>query len=314
MRVLITGATGFVGRAVTARLVAGGHEVIALSRDPKAARARLPASVEILPWETSDPDARVGLKSFPHIAASLFPSGIDAVIHLAGESIAGGLWTASRKKKLWDSRVGGTRRLVEALAESAERWGRFPSVFVSASGMGYHGDAGDRAVNPEDPPGKDFLAGLAAAWEAEAKSTGRHGARVVCVRLGMVLGMEGGALPPQMRAFRLGLGAVLGSGRQYWPWIGVTDAADLFVEALRNDAVKGPVHAASGAPLTQREFAILLGKALRRPVLLRIPPWILRLGLGELADLFLHGQKVEQKPGQTGSGALSAALRDLLPE
>jgi uncharacterized protein (TIGR01777 family) len=293
MRVLVTGATGFVGRAVTARLLARGHEVLALSRDPRSARARLPQEVEILPY-------------------GRLPAGIEAVIHLAGASIAGGLWTASRKKKLWTSRVEGTRHLVAELAAAAERWGSFPAVFVSASGMGYHGDAGARAVRPEDPPGNDFLARMAAAWENEAQAARAFGARVACIRLGMVLGREGGALPPQALAFRLGLGAVLGTGGQYWPWIRVGAAADLFVEAVRNPGFTGPVHAAAGAPLTQREFARELGKTLRRPVLFRIPQRLLRLVLGEMADLFLHGQKVvPEAESALASDSLSAAMRDL---
>jgi uncharacterized protein (TIGR01777 family) len=307
VRVLVTGATGFVGKAVTARLLEGGNEVIALSRDPKAARARLPERVQILPWKSSSP----------------LPAGIDAVIHLAGASIAGGLWTASRKKKLWASRVDGTRALIESLAETAERWGTFPSVFVTASGMGYHGrqpekGENERTVHPDGPPGSDFLGRLAAAWEGEAKAARKYGARVVCVRLGMVLGTEGGALPPQLLAFRLGLGAVLGTGRQYWPWIGVGAAAELFVEAVTNPGLEGAVHAAAGAPLTQREFAKTLGRALGRPVFLRIPVPVLRFALGEMADLFLHGQKVEsvtKSKDSGGSGAdadLSACLREML--
>ncbi|MCD6024201.1 MAG: NAD-dependent epimerase/dehydratase [Fibrobacteria bacterium] len=299
MRVLLTGATGFVGDAVTARLLAAGHAVTALSRDPAAARARLPEAVEILPWK-------------PASGPLTLPANLDAVIHLAGASIAGGRWTASRKRKLWSSRVDGTRALVAALAAT----GRFPEAFVCASGMGYHGDAGDCAVLPGDPPGGDFLGRLAAAWEAEANKATNFGARVVCVRLGMVLGREGGALPPQILATRFGLGAVLGKGDQYWPWIRVGAAADLFLEAASDPRITGPVHAAAGAPLTQGEFVRALGAALRRPVWFRIPAWVLRLGLGEMADLFLHGQKVVLEPGRPGGenagDSLSAALRDLL--
>jgi hypothetical protein len=261
--------------------------------------------VEIGPWEFS--------ASGPPELSPVLSGNIDAVIHLAGESIAGGLWTASRKRKLWDSRVAGTRALVKALS----RTGKFPAVFVSASGMGYHGRQpekceGDRIVRPEDPPGDDFLARMAAAWETEALAARAFGARVVCVRLGMVLGMDGGALPPQVRAFRWGLGALLGTGRQYWPWIGVGAAADLFVEAIRNPDFSGPVHAGAGAPLTQREFARTLGRVLRRPVLFRIPQSLLRLMVGEMADLFLHGQKAEQMPDQAPSGTLSEVLGALL--
>jgi len=301
MKILVTGATGFVGRAVTARLLAAGHRVVALSRDPAAARARLPEAVEIVALRPPDS----GPPDFP------LPADLDGVIHLAGESIAAGLWTKSRKRGLWDSRVEGTRRLIDALA--AAGGGRFPPVFVCASGMGYHGDAGDRWVSPEDPPGRDFLARLASAWEAEAFRGRRFGARVACVRLGMVLGKEGGALPPQALATRLGLGAVLGTGKQYWPWIRVEDAADVFVKALGSPEFDGPIHAAAGEPATQREFARALGRALRRPVLFRVPQWALRLFAGEMADLFLHGQRTQGLPGAAGArDSLEQALRDVL--
>lgn len=303
MRVLVTGATGFVGGAVARRMMAEGHDVVALVRGSlPAARRALPWPIRLLPLKKDAAGA---------VDLSAFPSGFDGVIHLAGESIAGGRWTASRKRKLWDSRVEGTRALVAGLARLDKC-----AAFASASGMGYHGDAGDRAVLPGDPPGRDFLGRLAAAWEAEARKAAGFGARVVCVRLGMVLGREGGALPPQILATRLGLGAVLGRGDQYWPWIRVGAAADLFVEAVSNPALSGPVLAAAGAPLTQREFAQALGAALHRPVWFRIPRWALRLALGEMADLFLHGQKIVPEPGRPGGenagDSLSAALRDLL--
>jgi uncharacterized protein (TIGR01777 family) len=307
MRILITGATGFVGGAVTARLLAEGHSIVALARDSLSARMRLPAEVEIVVWKT--PDAG------PHES---LPGDFDAVIHLAGESIAGGLWTRSRKQKLWASRIDGTRRLVDALARASQQGGRFPSVFVSASGMGFHGDAGGRIVHEGDAPGNDFLGRMASAWEVEAARAGAFGARVAFLRMGMVLGARGGALPPQKSVFRLGAGAVLGDGRQYWPWIHVEDAAALFCAAIRDRggaSFTGPILAAAGEPVTQREFALALGRAVHRPVLLRIPRFALRLVTGEMADLFLHGQKVvhdSQNPvqGILRFRSLSAALED----
>jgi len=307
MRILITGATGFVGRAVTARLLSTGHQVVALARDPSAARARLPEAVQIVSWKT--------LGSGPH--ESGLPGDLDGVVHLAGESIAGGLWTASRKKKLWASRIEGTRNLIEALERNAKAGGRVPSAFVSASGLGYHGrqpeqGEAERLARVEDPPGSDFLGRLAAAWEAEAHRAEAFGARVVCVRLGMVLGKHGGALPPQILATRFGLGTVLGTGKQYWPWISLEDAANLFVQAVTNPEHSGPVWGATGEPVTQGEFARALGHALHRPVFLRVPRWALRLGLGEMADLFLHGQKVEGRVDARTSSTLSSALREIL--
>src|SRR5690606_33518859 len=243
------GATGFLGTAVTTRFLAEGWSVAVLSRDPSSARARLPASVAVHPW--------------PAPGAALPPAlrDVDAVVHLAGASIAGGRWTAARKERLRTSRTETTRRLVEALAAA----GASPSAFVSASGMGYYGHRGDAIVSPDDAPGDDFLGVLAAAWEGAAADAARRlGARFACVRLGMVLGAEGGALPKMLIPFRLGLGAVLGSGRQYWPWIHRDDAADLFFAAATEESLRGPIHGVSGEPVTNAEFSETLAGVLRR--------------------------------------------------
>lgn len=275
-RVLITGATGFLGRAVTARFLEAGWSVAALSRDPAAARAHLPAPVDIFSWES----------------AGTIPDAPDAVVHLAGAPIAGSLWTRSRKRVLWESRVDATRSLIEALSRGEHR----PFVFVSASGMGYYGDHSVQTVNAGEPAGQDFLGRLAEAWEREARAAETFGVRTVAVRLGMVLGAEGGALPPMRTAFRFGLGAVLGTGAQYWPWIHRDDAAEVFFQVVTNPDFHGPVHGAAGTPLTQREFSKTLAGVLRRPLLVRVPARALRLVAGEMADLFLHGQRVDPDP------------------
>jgi len=272
--VLITGATGFVGQAVTAAFLKAGWTATALTRDPAGAGAKLHASVEALALHDLKTDR-----------AHRF----DAVVHLAGASIAGGLWTSRRKDVLWHSRVDGTRSLVDALSRLAAP----PSVFVSASGMGYYGHRGEEPVNVFDAPGEDFLGRMAAAWEAEVYRANTFGARVAMVRMGMVLGRGGGALPPLALSTRLGLGTVLGDGRQYWPWIHRDDAAGMFHQAVADESISGPVHGAAGAPLTQRTFAETLARVLRRPRLLRVPAFALRAGLGEMSDLFLHGQRVE---------------------
>jgi uncharacterized protein (TIGR01777 family) len=289
-RVLVTGATGFLGRAIAARFLSAGWSVAALSRNPGAARAKLPGAVEVFPWDN-------------------LPRTLDAVVHLAGESIAGGLWTRARKRRLLDSRVAVTRKLITALSllESP------PAVFVSASGMGYYGDRGDDAVRLGDPPGQDFLGRMAAAWERESLGAETFGARAVVIRLGMVLGPGGGALPAMTLPFRLGLGVVLGSGQQYWPWIHRDDAADLFFRAVKDPAMRGSVLGAVGVPVTQREFAKALAGVLRRPLFLRIPEPVIRLGLGEMADLFLLGQRVEPDARfPFRHGELAEALRAIL--
>lgn len=293
--VLITGATGFLGRTVTGLFLKDGWTVSALSRDPVAARAKLPSRVGTLALEDLDSDRT---------------RRFDTVVHLAGESVAGGLWTPKRKQKLMDSRVKLTRRLMDALA----RLETPPAAFVAASGLGYYGARGADVVRASDLPGNDFLGQMAAAWERESFTAEKFGARTVVIRMGMVLGADGGPLPAMLLPFRFGLGAVLGSGTQYWPWIHRDDAAALFVRAATDAALSGPLHGAAGAPLTNREFSKELVVALRRPLFLRVPAWALRLATGELADLFLHGQRVQPDARfefrhNTLSSALAASLR-----
>jgi uncharacterized protein (TIGR01777 family) len=303
MHVLITGATGFVGRAVAARFLRGGWRVTALSRDAASARRRLPPGVEVVEWNPGASGAA---------ASTRLPSA-DSVVHLAGASIVGGLWTKARKRRLWTSRVDATRALVAALS----RLEKPPSSFVGVSGMGYHGDAGAREARAEDGAGDDFLGRLAVAWEQAAAGAGGFGARVVHVRPGMILGKGGGALPPLALSTRLGLGAVLGTGAQYWPWIHLEDVAELFFQAAQDlqagGAWRGPVHAVAGEPVTQREFAAELARVLRRPLWLRVPAPLLRLAMGEMADVFLHGQRAREE-GRIAFRypTLEAALRQAL--
>ena len=292
--VLITGATGFLGKTVTTLFLKAGWSVTALSRDPVAARTKLPFLVRTLALEdlASDPTQR-----------------FDAVVHLAGESVAGGLWTPKRKQKLMDSRVKLTRRLVDALANLETP----PKAFIAASGLGFYGARDADVVRASDPPGNDFLGHMAAAWERESFAAEKFGARTVVIRMGMVLGADGGPLPAMLLPFRFGLGVVLGSGTQYWPWIHRDDAAALFVRAATDANLSGALHGAAGTAVTNREFSKVLAGALRRPLLFRVPAWALRLATGELADLFLHGQRVEPDARfefrhNTLSSALAASL------
>ncbi len=269
MHVVLTGGTGFIGRALITYLLRAGHRVSVLTRNPATASGNLPAGVRPLAWD--DP----------------WPEPGDAVIHLAGATLAHWPWSQGRKQTLWNSRVAVTRKLMEKIAAQNPR----PAVLVSASGMGFYGDAGDREVRAGDPPGADFLGRLAAAWEKEACAARELGLRVVMLRQGMVLHPGGGALAAMTRPFRLGLGAVFGSGRQFWPWIHRDDAVELYARALTDSRYDGPLHAVAGEPLTQKEFARALASAFRRPLLLRVPEKALRLVLGEMADLLLHGQR-----------------------
>ena len=279
MRVAITGATGFIGRRLVDRLLADRHEVVALTRDPTRARATLPRAARAVRW-----DPRAGTVD----ATAL--RDLDAVVHLAGESVAGGRWTAARKAAIRDSRVLGTEALMRALTEAPA--GARPRALVAASAIGIYGDRGDVELDERAPPGDDFLAEVCSAWEAAARGAADLGVRVAIVRIGIVLGRDGGALGRMLPLFRLGLGGRLGSGRQWMSWIHVDDLVALFVCALANDAVTGVLNGVAPRPVTNAEFTRTLAAALARPAILPAPAFALRLALGEMATLLLASQRV----------------------
>ena len=267
MRVAITGSTGLVGSEVVTSLSAAGHEVVRLVR-------RAPAPGEnAIRW---DPVRR------EIDAAEL--EGLDAVIHLAGENIASGRWTAARKAAIRDSRVNGTRFLCDALAGLA----RPPKVLVCASAIGYYGDRGEEVLTEESPPGAGFLADVCREWEAASAPAARKGIRVVAMRIGMALSPKGGALPRMLPLFRAGLGGVIGNGRQYVSWVALDDLVGIVFHALRCEDLRGPVNAVAPRPATNRELTVALGRALSRPTPLPVPAFALRLAVGgEMADALL---------------------------
>jgi hypothetical protein len=272
MQVVITGGTGFVGRTLAGKLAAAGHRVTVLSRRTVATPAA--PGIEIVRWNPIQP------------SPALF-DGKDAVINLAGESIAVGRWTAARKQRILDSRVHPTRSLVSALKVGENRL----RVLINASATGYYGSRGDEDLDEESPAGSDFLARVCIAWEAEARTAEALGLRVVLTRLGMVLGRGGGVLAKMLLPFRLGLGGPLGSGRQWLSWVHLDDVVASILLALENETIRGPLNVTSPNPVRNREFTRTLGQVLRRPAYLPLPSPVLRLGLGEMADLLLTGQR-----------------------
>jgi uncharacterized protein (TIGR01777 family) len=296
MKTLVTGATGFVGEALLRRL----EDPRLLSRDAVAARAA--TSFEALPW---DPAAG------PPPAAAF--AGVDAVLHLAGEPVAGGRWTAARKARIRDSRVLGTRHLVAGLR--ALPAGKRPRVLVSASAVGFYGDRGDEELDERAAPGTGFLAEVCREWEGEALAAEGLGVRTVCVRIGVVLGPGGGALGKMLLPFRLCLGGPLGGGRQWMPWIHREDLVGLLLHAAKADGLRGPVNGTAPSPATNREFTRALGRAVGRPAVLPAPGFALRLLLGEFADILLHSQRALPRAAEAsgfrfGFPSLEAALRD----
>ena len=277
MRVFVTGATGFIGRALVPVLQREGHQVVAWVRSDERARNLLGADVERI-------QASPGVDA---LKAAL--SGCDAVVNLAGESILGGRWTEARRRVLADSRVLFTTELVQAIAATSPR----PRVLVSGSAVGHYGDRASEVLNESSSPGSDFLARLCLDWEAAARRAETFGLRVVLLRTGVVLGRDGGALAQMLPPFRFGAGGPIGSGRQYTPWVHLHDLVQVIATALVDERYRGPVNGVAPEEATGREFARALGRALHRPAVLPVPALALRLIFGEAASVLLGSQRVE---------------------
>ena len=270
MRIVVSGGTGFLGRALVKALRANRHRVMVLTRRPSGEGE--------IGW---DPEVTAGSWTAAVHAA-------DAVINLAGEGIADRRWSAARKDAILRSRVAATRALAHALSEAAKP----PAVFLSGSAIGIYGDRGEATVTEQSPPGTDFLARVCVAWEAETGAAAEV-TRVVLLRTGVVLGRDGGALPQMARPFRLFAGGPIGSGRQYLSWIHLDDWVSMVAWAMERVTLAGPLNLTAPEPARNGEFARTLGRVLRRPALIPAPAFALRLALGELADTaLLGGQRV----------------------
>ena len=305
----VTGATGLIGPALVAALAARGNEVTVLSRDPARAKAAFGAAeVQALQWD---------LMSEPAPAQAL--AGRDAVVHLAGENVAQ-RWTAKAREAIRESRVTGTRHLLEGLREAgrvdpSER----PRTLVSASAIGYYGQRGEEPLDEDAPAGRDFLARVCADWELEAERASELGMRVVEVRTGVVLDSAGGALAKMLPPFRLGLGGPVAGGRQYMSWIHRDDLIGIMLAAIDDERWRGPINATAPEPVSNRDFSRALGGALGRPSLVPVPGTALRLLYGEMADIVTTGARVvPAKPLVLGyqfrhpqlAEALTSALAD----
>ncbi len=280
MRILISGATGLVGSALTTALQATGTEVLALRREPHGSQGHQAGPGDIA-WAPLTGEVETDRLE-----------GLDAVVHLAGENVAAGRWTKTRRAAIRDSRIDGTRYLSRALARCA----RPPAVLVCASAVGYYGDGEDTWLDEGSPAGSDFLAGVAVAWEDAAGAARTAGIRVVHLRFGVVLTRTGGALARMLPIFRLGLGGRLGHGRQYMSWLSLPEAVSIIRLALAEENLEGPVNAVAPQPVTNAEFTRTLARVLRRPAFLPLPAWAARAALGEMADaLLLSGTRVRPR-------------------
>ena len=290
MTIGVTGSSGLVGSALVPLWIDRGHQVIPLRRDKASGRF---FSLEKNSSETSP---------------------FDAVVHLAGEPIANGRWTAAKKARIRNSRVEGTRSLCDALAQRDHP----PRVVVSASAIGFYGDRGDQLLDEQSSPGNGFLPEVVQVWEQATRPASQRGIRVVCLRFGMILSRHGGALAKMLRPFRFGLGGCLGNGRQYWSWVALDDALGAIDHVLTTDSLTGPINVVAPQAATNAEFTTALGKVLRRPTVAAMPAWAVRAVFGQmgqellLASTRVAPRRLTESGYQFRHGQIDGALRRLL--
>ena len=281
-RILVTGGTGLVGSLFAER----NANVLVATRNPQGAKQKLGTNiVDAIEWSNT---------SRPIELSAHQP--IHAVVNLMGESVAEGRWNADKKKRIYDSRILGTRNLIDSIRKLDDK----PEVLISASAVGYYGDPGDFEVDENHPPAAGFLAETCKDWEREALAAAEIGIRVCLLRIGIVMSRDGGALAEMLPIFEKGLGGRLGNGRQYFPWIHVSDLVALIGWAIENESASGVYNAVAPNPVTNREFTRQLATTLGRPAILPVPRFALRLALGEFADSLFYSQRIVP----------AAALRD----
>jgi uncharacterized protein len=301
MRVVITGGTGLIGRALATDLAASGRDVIVLSRSPERA-TDLPAGVRAVRW-----DGRTA-QGWGHLVGAA-----EAVVNLAGENLAAGRWTAARRARIRESRLHAGAAVVEAIRAADEK----PRLLIQASAVGYYGPRGDEELAETAPPGNDFLARLCLEWEASTAAVEGLGVRRASIRSGLVLSTHGGALPRLLLPFRFFVGGRLGTGRQWYPWIHLADEVAAIRFLIETEGADGPINLTAPRPVTNAALSATIGRVLGRPALLPTPGFALRLALGDMATVVLDGQRaVPARLLALGFRfrftEIEAALRDLL--
>lgn len=267
MKILITGASGLIGKALQASFKEKGYEMLLASRsEPKDDRH--------VKW---DPDAGFSTEDLPRL------EGYDAVIHLAGENISGLRWTEEKKKAIRDSRVFGTRSMIETFDKLKQK----PKVFISGSAIGFYGDRGSDEMTESSSAGKTFLSEISKEWEAESRRAEDMGIRTVLLRTGIVLSKDGGALATMMTPFKLGVGGVIGSGEQWMSWVSLDDVVRIISFVLENEDFRGAINVTAPNPVTNEEFTKTLGGVLYRPTFLPLPEFAVHMVFGEMGDALL---------------------------
>lgn len=277
MKILVTGATGFVGQVVVAQLIAQKHEVVILTRNVAKAAIVLGSECKYFQW--ADTNVQAPKEAF---------QGVDGVINLMGENIGGRKWSLEQKKVIYNSRIDGTARLVDTMASLEKK----PSVFVSASAIGVYGPRGPEELTENSELGNDFLAHVCKDWEEEALRAQTLGIRVGIIRTGVVLGRNGGVLDRMLPIFKKGLGGPMGEGNQFMSWIHIEDLASMYIEVIMNQSISGIHNGTAPYPASNTDFTKALGKVLKKPTAFRAPKFILKTALGEMSTLVLDGQKV----------------------
>ncbi|HSL89664.1 MAG TPA: TIGR01777 family oxidoreductase [Ignavibacteriaceae bacterium] len=276
-KIIVTGATGLIGKKLCQALFDRGDEIIVFSRNIQSAKKKLPYIKNFVEWNYKNP---VEWKN--HL------DGKDAVVHLAGVNLFSKRWNDNFKKVIVESRELSTRNLVQASKDCNIK----PGVFVSASGVGYYGDGGETTLTEDSPGGNDYLADVCNMWEVESRKAGDYGIRNVQIRTGIVLSTEDGALKEMLLPFKLFVGGPLGNGKQWFPWIHISDIVSIYIHAIDNKNIYGPLNAANPSIVRMKVFAKTLGKVMKRPALFPVPEFVLTIVVGEAAGTVVTGQRV----------------------
>lgn len=275
-KILITGATGSIGRNLAQQLIARGDEVIVFTRNPKSAQKKIPNATKCVKWE------------YDRLTDWLIElNDIDVVVHLAGANLGARRWNEEYKKLAYDSRILSTRNLVEAIKAVEQK----PKVFICSSAVGIYGNRYDELLDETSSLGDDFMAHICKDWEKEAEKVEQHGIRRVSVRTGLVMQKDEGVLKKMLLPFKLFIGGLLGSGRQWFPWIHIDDIVGIYMHAIDNEKVSGTINGASPSIVTMKEFSKTLGKILKRPSIFPVPKSIMKIVAGEVAEYAVMSQR-----------------------